>query len=206
MYNKQQKMELYHDVNGNMFVCLHGTYYWIDINHSNNLILESVDNMSNLDDLDDERDDITYHKLNNILELDEQTIEKAEKGDAEHLTCGQYFSDVNKNDYDFDDDFCEPKFVFSKYRNTCTVHKLHKKFDDPSHYDTVVFDDKNALFASECIIPSAYKISIKMNGTFQLEIIGTCTKEFKLDDGHCVDGHDSVDEQDMCHKPKFVRV
>ena len=100
MYNKQQKMELYHDTNGNMFIYLQGTYYWIDIDHSDNLVLESVDNLSNLDDLDDEIDDATYHKLNNILELDEQTIEKAENGNAEQLTCGQYFSDVNKNDYE----------------------------------------------------------------------------------------------------------
>jgi hypothetical protein len=194
------EIEIFHDIDGNVFFKNDNTYYYLTISSKDDIELIRIDDFDSLVSVEV---DIKYNKIKNALndkslkgKIINELTEK--KDDDEYID--EDLVDINnlkyhpedKNHYiendnqdnsgESDIDENEVKFSFSKNAGTNIIKCITKTLDVPANYDTFIIDNfnKSVLATMHCNEESNYRISITTVGLIELNIVGTKMKSYKI--------------------------
>ena len=198
---------LYHDIYGNMFLLFNEKYYWINIDNTDNLKLELIEDISLLPKISDHEQKYKKIKhtfnpsslkgkiLGEILEekhdseesdIDDEDTYNYVKNLSYHPEEKYYYVDENDNIDDMSDSesLSEKIFEFSKFGDDTVVKPMDRTFESASIYDTFIIDIKNDLnvvvFTLESKEKSSYRLTINTNNIFTLNIVGQSVRFYNI--------------------------
>ncbi len=201
--NTDATCEMAYDICGNVFVLYNNECYWVNINNINELALEKIENITSLMKIKEFND--KYKKIKHTFNpyslkgkiLSELLEEKDPESDCEDEDDDNYIKNLNyhpedkyyytENEHDNNDNeeiddhdmFDIAKFDDSK------VKLLDRTFNSLSLYDTFFIDNKNdvnmVIFTLESKEKSSYRITIKTDSTFTLNIVGERMNKYILE-------------------------
>lgn len=193
--NNKSDVELFHDVDGNIFFRIDNSeYYYLCISSSDDLELVEVENFNSLVNTENK---VKYENIKNTSDeksLRGKIIKKIDDNEDDNeysddeIVNEDYFKyyPEDKNYYverseQSDDEDNDIKFLFSKSGDDSVLECLTKTLDVLANYDTLIIDDLNKLILStlECNEKSDYRVKILLTGVIELSIIGSKIKKYK---------------------------
>jgi len=197
--------KLYYDKCGNIIIVLPFGNYFLSINEVNDIEFFKIVHIDRLDDLIDEihieklinkTDKILLkNKIINTLEHEKEDLSDSDVDsdidDHEYYPEDKFFYIDNKDDKDIDDNSGfdkeygdiddDDKFIFaSTSENIITCY--NKFIDCNAIYDFLIMDNSinKSYFISEIKHQNPYRITLNLENTWILNIIGTCIVSYKL--------------------------
>lgn len=197
-------VELYYDNNGNIFMKLKDTWYWLTIDKNNNLDFVEIDYdaltpVASTHQLIKKKikhvyttDSLKAKAKQNLFDELEEHDSDDDGGDEEYRMYKDnlkyypeekhyYFAPEEEIETE---DLDEQIFYVSSLTDEPCIKKLDRQFDSMSLYDTFVIDsakgNSNIIFTLESNEKSAYRITIHSTNLFILNIVGSAIKHYSL--------------------------
>lgn len=204
---KTIKANLYHDIDGNVYLKLDNAFFALFINTDDDI--EFIE-MTNYNSLPKVEQNISYSKIRNtyeknslkgkiIKELEETNYNEEEdeiENEGYYTTKYKSYPEdklftvedetTNNDNHDGDDDLNEKYenyYKFSKTGDKDIISCLDRTLDVLANYDTFIINDGDlyVLGALQGIEKSPYRISFFTSGKITLNIVGTKIKLYDLE-------------------------